>query len=126
MAVGTEGTDEAETTVGVKVEVDELEVVVEEAGVVAGTIFVGLTTVVLVLWVVEDEAGELEAELVETVVDDEWLLVLVVVEVTGYAVAIVWVVTVVVVVLDPATHFPFTKIKPNLLEQLLQATPLSL
>jgi len=31
-----------------------------------------------------------------------------------------------VVVLDPGTHLPLTRISPNLLEQLLQATPPSL
>ena len=42
------------------------------------------------------------------------------------AVAIFVVVVVVVVVLDPAIHFPLTKICPSLFEQLLQATPPSL
>lgn len=42
------------------------------------------------------------------------------------AVAILVVVVVVVVVLDPAIHFPLTKICPSLLEQVLQATPPSL
>ena len=40
------------------------------------------------------------------------------------AILVTWVV--VVVVLEPGTHFPFTRMSPNLLEQLLQAIPPSL
>lgn len=66
---------------------------------------------------------ELEDEELEVVVD---VAALVDGVTTAGPVAIFVVVVVVVVVADPATHFPFTKISPSLLGQLLQATPPSL
>jgi len=71
----------------------------------------------------EAETDELEGELVETVFEEAVFAFAVG---AGCALAIVCVITVVVVVLDPATHLPLTKIKPNLFEQLLHPTPPSL
>lgn len=74
-------------------------------------------------WLPELELDEEELELEDELEADP----LEVVEaVTMGALVIVVTLVVVVVVLDPATHFPFNKMSPNLLGQVLQPTPPSL
>lgn len=84
-------------------------------------ILVGVT----VLVELDDEP--LEDELLEDELpEDEALAAEELPEAVEAGPTMVVVVVVVVVVLDPATHFPLTRMSPSLLEQLLQPTPPSL
>ena len=111
-AAGTEGAAEA----------------VKVASNAAWVLVVGIVTtyddgfIIIGTWELDTEADPVdEVDPVDDALFD-WLEV----DVDGIEAEIMVVVVVVLTVVKPATHLPLENINPSLLEQVLQATPLSL